>query len=80
MLIAFKEEVSRSRYREMLDKQTVDEMIRVMHRVSVKAGDVVYVKAGLPHAIGEGIFMVELQEPTDYSVILERSCTLYKFS
>jgi mannose-6-phosphate isomerase len=80
VLIAFKEEVSRSRYREMLDKQTVDEMIRVMHRVPVKAGDVVYVKAGLPHAIGEGIFMVELQEPTDYSVILERSCALYKFS
>jgi mannose-6-phosphate isomerase len=80
VLIAFKEEVSRSRYREMLDKQTVDEMIRVMHRVSVKAGDVVYVKAGLPHAIGEGIFMVELQEPTDYSVILERTCSLYKFS
>ncbi len=80
VLIAFKEEVSRSRYREMLDKQTVDEMIGVMHRVPVKAGDVVYVKAGLPHAIGEGIFIVELQEPTDYSIILERSCTNYNFS
>ena len=80
VLIAFKEEMSRSRYRQMLDKQSVDEMIGVMHRVPVKAGDVVYVKAGLPHAIGEGIFMVELQEPTDYSVILERSCALYEFT
>ncbi len=80
ILIAFKEEVSRSRYRQMLDEQSVDEMIGVMHRVPVKAGDVVYVKAGLPHAIGEGIFLVELQEPTDYSVILERSCALYQFT
>ena len=79
VLIAFKEEVSRERYRDMLNRQLVDEMIRVMHRVPVKAGDVVYVKAGLPHAIGEGIFMVELQEPTDFSIILERSCALYNF-
>src|SRR5206468_5207802 len=49
-------------------------------RVPVKAGDVVYVKAGLPHAIGGGIFVVELQEPTDYSILLERSAPLYTFS
>lgn len=80
VLIAFKEDVGRKRYRDMLDRQAVADMINVMHRVSVRPGDVVYVKAGLPHAIGEGIFMVELQEPTDYSVILERSCALYTFS
>jgi mannose-6-phosphate isomerase len=80
VLIAFKEQVSRQQYREMIDKQAVDDMISVMHRVSVKTGDVVYVKAGLPHAIGEGIFIVELQEPTDYSTILERTCPLYTFS
>ena len=27
--------------------------------------------AGTPHAIGAGILMVELQEPTDFSVLLE---------
>ncbi len=80
VLIAFKEDVGRQRYREMLNKQDVNEMMRVMHRVPVKAGSVVYVKAGLPHAIGEGMFIVELQEPTDYSIILERSCSNYNFS
>ena len=34
-------------------------------------GDRVYVPAGLPHAIGEGILLVELQEPADLSVLLE---------
>ena len=80
VLIAFKQDVSRQRYREMLNRQDVSEMMRVMHRVPVKAGSVVYVKAGLPHAIGEGMFIVELQEPTDYSIILERSCSNYNFS
>ena len=28
-------------------------------------------RRALPHAIGEGIFAVELQEPTDFSVMLE---------
>ena len=29
------------------------------------------VPAGLPHAIDPGVFPVELQEPTDFSVLLE---------
>jgi hypothetical protein len=29
------------------------------------------VPAGLPHAIDPGLFLVELQEPTDFSVLLE---------
>lgn len=79
VLIAFKEEVKPQWYREILRKQDIGEMMRVMHRVSVKAGDVVYVKAGLPHAIGEGAFMVELQEPTDFSIILERVSKKFAF-
>ena len=79
VLIAFREEVSRERYRDILRRQDINEMMKVMHRVSVKAGDVVYVKAGLPHAIGEGAFMVELQEPTDFSIILERLTAAYTF-
>ena len=79
VLIAFKEEVKPQWYREILRKQDLSEMMKVMHRVSVRAGDVIYVKAGLPHAIGEGAFMVELQEPTDFSIILERASKDFAF-
>ncbi len=79
VLIAFREDVTRERYREMLDMQDIASMIDVMHRVSVRAGDVVYVRAGLPHGIGGGAFLVELQEPTDYSIMLERICPNYTF-
>ncbi|HTY59818.1 MAG TPA: class I mannose-6-phosphate isomerase [Bacteroidota bacterium] len=77
--IAFREEVSRGRYRAMIDAQDTASMLGVLHRVPVKPGDVVYVRAGLPHAIGAGVFMVELQEPTDFSIMLERGAPNYTF-
>jgi mannose-6-phosphate isomerase len=42
-----------------------------MNRITVQTGDAVFVPAGTPHAIGAGAFIVELQEPTDFSVMLE---------
>jgi mannose-6-phosphate isomerase len=49
-----------------------DAMLAATNRVPVRRGDTVLVPAGLPHAIGPGILLVELQEPTDFSVLLER--------
>lgn len=51
--------------------QDVDAMLDALHRLPVTAGDTVFVPAGTPHAIGAGVLMVELQEPTDLSVLLE---------
>jgi mannose-6-phosphate isomerase len=46
-------------------------MLAAMHELPVSPGDVVLVPAGTVHAIGEGLLIVELQEPTDLSVLLE---------
>jgi mannose-6-phosphate isomerase len=46
-------------------------MLDALHRVPVGPGDAIFVPAGTPHAIGEGLLIVELQEPTDMSVLLE---------
>jgi len=51
--------------------QRIEEMLAATHQVPVRAGDAVLCPAGLPHAIGAGVFMVEVQEPTDFSVLLE---------
>jgi mannose-6-phosphate isomerase len=51
--------------------QQVAEMLAATNRVEVRAGDAVLCPAGLPHAIGSGILLVEVQEPTDFSVLLE---------
>lgn len=52
-------------------EQQTKEMLSNLHRIDVAPGDAVLVPAGTPHAIGEGVFSVELQEPTDFSVMLE---------
>jgi len=46
-------------------------MLDALNTVPVKAGDTVFIPAGLPHAIGEGVFIVELQQPTDFSITIE---------
>jgi mannose-6-phosphate isomerase len=55
-----------------VEKQQIPAMLAAANRVPVRPGDAVVVPAGLPHAIGAGIFLVEVQEPTDFSVLLER--------
>ena len=47
-------------------------VLSFLHRIPVKAGDFVFVDGGVPHAIGAGCFMVELQEPSDLMVVAER--------
>jgi mannose-6-phosphate isomerase len=46
-------------------------MLGALNPVTVRPGDTVFVPAGVPHAIGAGVFIVELQQPTDLSVTLE---------
>ena len=47
-------------------------MLNALHRFELKKGDFIFVEGGVPHAIGAGCFMAELQEPTDLMVIPER--------
>ncbi|GIM91290.1 class I mannose-6-phosphate isomerase [Paractinoplanes toevensis] len=51
--------------------QKNDEMLAATNRIPVAAGDAILCPAGVPHAIGDGILLVEVQEPTDFSVLLE---------
>jgi mannose-6-phosphate isomerase len=51
--------------------QDTDAIVGAMHRLPAAVGDSILVPAGIPHAIGQGVFIVELQEPTDLSVLLE---------
>ena len=44
----------------------------MLHRMPVKKSDFVFVDGGVPHAIGKGCFMIELQEPSDLMVVNER--------
>lgn len=48
--------------------------------IDVKAGDVIYIPAKMVHAIGSGCLLLEVQEPTDFTIQPERWCGEYKLS
>lgn len=52
-------------------------MTRFVNRVPVKPGDVFFVSAGMIHAIGAGCLMLEVQEPTDFTIQPEYWCGDY---
>ncbi|MBP2476842.1 mannose-6-phosphate isomerase [Crossiella equi] len=69
--VGFKEGVDEKVVADWVATQDSGAMLGALNEVPVKAGDTVFVPAGLPHAIGAGVFIVELQQPTDFSVMLE---------
>jgi mannose-6-phosphate isomerase len=73
--VGWREDVDRDRISALVEKQDADAMLALMHRVPVRPGDGVLVPGGTPHAIGAGILLVEAQEPTDQSILLERTNT-----
>ena len=68
----FKEGITREKWETLFENQDVDGMLSCLHRFSVKKGDCIFIPGGLPHAIGGGCLMIELQEPSDLMVIPER--------
>jgi mannose-6-phosphate isomerase len=67
----WREDVAEDTLRAWVDEQDHDALLGALNPLPVSAGDAVFVPAGVPHAIGEGILIAELQEPTDLSVLLE---------
>jgi len=72
VLIGFKPGITKDIMQKMVKEQDIKGMLSFMHKVEVKPGDAIFVAPGIPHAIGEGIFMIETQEPTDFSILVEK--------
>ncbi|HZS23563.1 MAG TPA: class I mannose-6-phosphate isomerase [Gaiellaceae bacterium] len=69
--LGLREDVEREQYRAWIDEQDTTALLDSLHHLTVRAGDVLYVPAGVPHAIGAGALVVELQEPSDFSIVCE---------
>jgi mannose-6-phosphate isomerase len=69
--IGFRDDVPAATVAEWVAEQNTRAMLDSLNPICVRPGDTVVVPAGVPHAIGEGVFIVELQQPTDFSVTLE---------
>lgn len=71
VLLGFRRDVDRDELAQWFEEQDVAAMTEAMHRIPVAPGDTFHVPAGLPHGIGPGITLLELQQPTDLSILLE---------
>lgn len=65
--------VAHDEWAELVERQDSDTLLDLLRPVTVRAGDAVLVPAGTPHAIGKDLLVLELQEPTDLSILLEWS-------
>lgn len=73
--LGWREDVDPAELSRRVEAQDSGWMLSRMNRIEVKPGDGILVPAGTAHAIGDGVFVAEVQEPTDFSILLEWSIT-----
>lgn len=69
--LGFENVPDKEKFKRAVENQDTDFLISCLKKIPVKAGDVFLVPGGQPHAIGEGVFMMEIMEPTDLAVRIE---------
>ncbi len=72
LYFGFREGITREAWAESFRKQDIPAMLGMMHHFEVHPGDTFLIRGGVPHAIGAGCLLVEIQEPTDYTIRIER--------
>lgn len=70
--MGFKPGITREQWKDIFDRQDIPAMLGCLHRFDVQPGETYLIRGGVPHAIGAGCLLVEIQEPTDYTVRTER--------
>ncbi|CAG7608126.1 hypothetical protein PAESOLCIP111_01029 [Paenibacillus solanacearum] len=73
ILYGFKPGMTRERWEKLFWDQDIPGMMEALHKIPVEPGQVFIVEGGMPHAIGSGCFLIEIQEPTDYTIRVERT-------
>lgn len=70
--LGFREGVTPEIWENLFKKQDIQGMLNSLHRFEVQPGDAFMIYGGVPHAIGSGCFLMEVQEPTDYTMRVEK--------
>jgi mannose-6-phosphate isomerase len=71
LYLGFQRPPGRDRLRRLIETQDVAGIEACFDPVPVKPGDAFLVPGGVPHALGAGVFLVEIQEPSDLVVRFE---------
>jgi mannose-6-phosphate isomerase len=69
--VGFQRPPAPAQLREYIRTQDITAIEACFDRIAVRPGDAFIIPGGTPHALGAGIFMVEIQEPSDLVVRFE---------
>jgi mannose-6-phosphate isomerase len=69
--LGFQRPPSRAELRRLIETQDIGTLEACFEKIPVAPGDTYIVPGGVPHALGEGVFLVEIQEPSDLVVRFE---------
>ncbi|MBU3004430.1 class I mannose-6-phosphate isomerase [Paraglaciecola arctica] len=67
----FQRSPSREQLKHWIETQDIQSIENCFDRIPVKPGDVFLLPGGRPHALGAGILMLEIMEPSDLAVRFE---------
>ncbi len=82
LYFGFKHALNKKEFAAAVEKSNIDKnaMVHLLNEVPVKPGDVFFVPACMVHAIGEGCLILEVQEPSDFTIQPEHWCADYRLS
>lgn len=82
IFFGFKDGVTKEEFEKAIDlsETDMDAMENLMEYVTPKKGDVFLVPGKTVHAIGKGCLILEIQEPTDFTIQPEHFCGEYKLN
>lgn len=69
--LGFQHPPSKGEFKRIIEEQDIKALDACFEPIPVKIGDVWMIPGGLPHAIGEGLFLLEVMEPSDLVVRVE---------
>lgn len=69
--LGFQRPPGREKFKKWIEDQDLASIEGCFDRIPVRPGDSLFIPGGIPHAIGEGILMVEIMEPSDLVVRFE---------
>lgn len=71
--LGFRHPPTKAQLKTWIEAQDITALLAAMNRVPVQTGDTLLVPGGVPHALGAGLFLIEIQEPSDLVVRFEFS-------
>ncbi len=69
--LGFQRGPGREEWKRIIEEQDINAMDACFDPIPVEEGQIWFIPGGMPHAIGEGILMLEIMEPSDWVVRCE---------